>query len=319
MLHAALGRAGPAPTEARASALIGAGLLAAENGDHRESIDLCDEGLACARTAGSTRIEINALSLLAVFGERCPEEQIRLGEEAIAGARAYGDSWLLGLVTGNHGVVLSQLGETEKATESDGGGIPPLPSGGRRLPDGDLDQQSRRGRPAGREHQRSPSKAGRVARTRPAHRRHARDRHCHAEPRLGRAPRRRLRPRPRLLRGGGGDRAAAREAGLWRRGDLWLLSFGGSRWRCRPCRAPRGRRVRARRRCRIQPELLGHARSARKGCPRGPGRARLAEGLGRRCGARLRLRVQPGARLVALADPYRQNLRELPLLAVRRE
>ena len=117
MLHAALGRAGPAPTEARASALIGAGLLAAENGDHRESIDLCDEGLACARTAGSTRIEINALSLLAVFGERCPEEQIRLGEEAIAGARAYGDSWLLGLVTGNHGVVLSQLGETEKATD----------------------------------------------------------------------------------------------------------------------------------------------------------------------------------------------------------
>ncbi len=38
MLLAALGRAGPEPTEARASALIGAGLLAVEHGDNRESI-----------------------------------------------------------------------------------------------------------------------------------------------------------------------------------------------------------------------------------------------------------------------------------------
>ena len=113
---------------------------------------------------------------------------------------------------------------------------------------------------------------------------------------------------------------AAREAGLWRRGDLWLLSFGGSRWRCRPCRAPRGRRVRARRRCRIQPELLGHARSARKGCPRGPGRARLAEGLGRRCGARLRLRVQPGARTRSPCGPVSAiTFGNCRLLAVGRE
>ncbi len=75
------------------------------------------KGLACARAAGSTRIEINALSLVEVFAELGPEERIRLGEEAIAGARAYGDRWLLGLVTGNHGLVLSQLGETQKATD----------------------------------------------------------------------------------------------------------------------------------------------------------------------------------------------------------
>ena len=78
---------------------------------------LFDEGLACARTAGSTRIEINALSLVEVFTELGPEERISLGEEAIAGARAYGDRWLLGLVTGNHGVVLSQLGEIQEGTD----------------------------------------------------------------------------------------------------------------------------------------------------------------------------------------------------------
>jgi predicted ATPase/class 3 adenylate cyclase len=117
MLLAALKRAPTEPTEARASALVGAGLLASEHGDYRESVGLFEEGLACARAAGATRVEINALSLLAGDAELGREEQIRLGEEVIARAQAYGDRWLLGLVTGNHGSLMFRLGETAKAID----------------------------------------------------------------------------------------------------------------------------------------------------------------------------------------------------------
>jgi hypothetical protein len=115
LLAAALERAPQEPTEARASALVGAGLLAAEQGDG-ESRRLLEDGLADARAAGSTRMEANALTLLSYhqFGR---EEQIRLGEEAITSALTSGDRWLLGLVTGNHGDLMAVFGEIEKATE----------------------------------------------------------------------------------------------------------------------------------------------------------------------------------------------------------
>jgi len=121
LLAAALERAPQEPTEARASALVGAGLLAAEQGD-AESRGLLEDGLADARAAGSTRIEANALSLLPssllssyqAFGR---DEQIRLSQEAITRARTSGDRWMLGLVTGNHGDLMARLGETEKAIE----------------------------------------------------------------------------------------------------------------------------------------------------------------------------------------------------------
>ena len=115
LLAAALERAPSEPTEARASALVGAGLLAAEQGD-RESRGLLEDGLADARAVGSARIEANALSLLS-FHQFGREKQIRLGEEAITRARACGDRWLLGLVTGNHGDLMVQLGETATAIE----------------------------------------------------------------------------------------------------------------------------------------------------------------------------------------------------------
>jgi tetratricopeptide (TPR) repeat protein len=54
------------------------------------------------------------LSSYDAFGR---DEQIRLGEEAITNARISGDRWLLGLVTGNHGVLMAQFGEIEKAIE----------------------------------------------------------------------------------------------------------------------------------------------------------------------------------------------------------
>jgi predicted ATPase/class 3 adenylate cyclase len=114
-LAAALEGAPSEPTEARASALVGAGLLADEQADG-ESRGLLEGGLADARAAGSTRMEANALSLLSYyqFGR---DEQIRLGEEAITNARASGDRWLLGLVTGNLGDLMARLGETETAIE----------------------------------------------------------------------------------------------------------------------------------------------------------------------------------------------------------
>jgi tetratricopeptide (TPR) repeat protein len=117
MLLAALKRAPQEPTEARASALVGAGVLAWEQGDYRESIGLYEEGLACARVTRSTGVEVRALIHLAKWTEFGREEQIRLGEEAIALAGSYGDAWLLGLVTGNQGVLMGRLGEAEKAIE----------------------------------------------------------------------------------------------------------------------------------------------------------------------------------------------------------
>jgi tetratricopeptide (TPR) repeat protein len=117
LLAAALERAPSEPTEARASALVGAGLLAGEQGDHGESRRLLEDGLADARAVGSARMEANALSLISFYDASGRDEQIRLGEEAITKARTSGDRWLLGLATGNHGVLMSQFGEIEKAIE----------------------------------------------------------------------------------------------------------------------------------------------------------------------------------------------------------
>jgi tetratricopeptide (TPR) repeat protein len=117
LLAAALERAPAEPTEARASALVGAGLLAADQGDHGQSRGLLEDGLADARAVGSAGMEANALSLLSFYDAFGRDEQIRLGEEAITNARTSGDRWLLGLVTGNHGVLMAKFGEIEKAIE----------------------------------------------------------------------------------------------------------------------------------------------------------------------------------------------------------
>jgi class 3 adenylate cyclase/tetratricopeptide (TPR) repeat protein len=117
LLTSALARAPADPTEARAAALVGAGLIGSELGEYWQSYDVLDQALECARAAGSTTWEANALSLLADNSELDPEEQLRLSEEAIAVARGSGDRWLLGLVLGNHGVVMGLLGEHDRAIE----------------------------------------------------------------------------------------------------------------------------------------------------------------------------------------------------------
>ena len=116
LLAAALEQAPAEATEARASALVGAGLFASEQGDNQVALGLLEEGLACARATGSTASEAVALSLLSFFSKFGKDEQIRLGEEAIALARASGDRGLLGAMIGNHGVVMGRLGENEKVT-----------------------------------------------------------------------------------------------------------------------------------------------------------------------------------------------------------
>jgi predicted ATPase/class 3 adenylate cyclase len=115
LLAAALEQAPAEATEARAFALVGAGLLASDQGDNQVALDLLEEGLACARAVGSTATEANALTLLAYYRKVGREEQIRIGEESIAKARASGDRWLLGLVIGNQGSLMADLGEPEKA------------------------------------------------------------------------------------------------------------------------------------------------------------------------------------------------------------
>lgn len=116
LLAAALEQAPTEATEARASALVRAGLFATEQGDNQVALGLLEEGLACSRAAGSTASEAHALSMLAFFSKFGKDEQIRLGEEAIAEARASGDLGLLGTVIGNHGSVMGRLGDNEKAT-----------------------------------------------------------------------------------------------------------------------------------------------------------------------------------------------------------
>jgi predicted ATPase/class 3 adenylate cyclase len=116
-LSAALERAPTEPTEARASALVGSGKLADDLGDRRGSFPFFREALVCAREAGFTAIEIEALTNLSDDPTLGREGQIRLGEQAIMLARSHGNRWLLGLATGNHAALMSRLAEPERAHE----------------------------------------------------------------------------------------------------------------------------------------------------------------------------------------------------------
>jgi predicted ATPase/class 3 adenylate cyclase len=117
LLTEALARATDEPSEARAGALVGAGLIGSELGAYLESYALFEEAIECARAIGSTSWEANALSLLADKADLDAGDQVRLSEEAVALARVSGDRWLLGLVIGNHGVVMGLLGENERSAE----------------------------------------------------------------------------------------------------------------------------------------------------------------------------------------------------------
>jgi predicted ATPase/class 3 adenylate cyclase len=116
LITAALEGAPSDATETRASALVGAGLLATQQGENDLAFGLLEEGLACARAAGSDAVQAGALGILAFWRKFGRDEQIRLGEEAIAHARASGERWALATATLNLGSVLFRLGEHERAT-----------------------------------------------------------------------------------------------------------------------------------------------------------------------------------------------------------
>jgi tetratricopeptide (TPR) repeat protein len=115
-LMAALDLAGSEATEAKASALVGAGAMAWGQGDYQEAIRLLGEGLTCARAVAATETEVRALVYLAKDFGLGEEEQIRLGDEAIAIA-SHGDPGLLGFATGNQGVLMHRSGEHAKARD----------------------------------------------------------------------------------------------------------------------------------------------------------------------------------------------------------
>jgi predicted ATPase/class 3 adenylate cyclase len=114
-LRDALAQAEAKPTEARASALIGAGLLASLQGDGREAFALFTQGLECSCAVGSSVFETIALTNMQHDPELGWERRIHLGEAAVALARDRGDPWLLGIATGNLGGSLEQSGESAKA------------------------------------------------------------------------------------------------------------------------------------------------------------------------------------------------------------
>jgi tetratricopeptide (TPR) repeat protein len=258
---------------------VGAGLLATQQGDNEVALGLFEEGLACARAAGSTLIEAHALSLLSFFTRFGRDEQVRLGEEAIAKARASGDRRLLGLVTGNLSSVMSRLGETETATALTEEAYRLLQGGGDvfglgiaasglaavALEEGDFAAARARLNEA-------LELARLIEDTRGI---------GFVQDGFGWLELFEGKPRPRgfLLRGGGGDRTEARRSAPRCRGDLGPGPGGRRRRRRRSGGAPCGGRGRVRTPGRIRPDrivpmrLCGHR-------SRGSRRARVAGGVG---------------------------------------
>lgn len=107
-------------SEPRATALDGAGYLAAEQYD-RSGVALIEESLACAKQVGATAAAaIAAAHLCGVQGEFLgadddPEPLLAIGAEAIELARAAGDDYVLGIAFNNLGVVYRSLGDNDQA------------------------------------------------------------------------------------------------------------------------------------------------------------------------------------------------------------
>jgi predicted ATPase len=119
-LERALAAAPTVASEARATALDGAGYLAAEQYD-RSGIALIEESLACARQVGATSAAaIAAAHLCGVQAEHLePGEDtaplLAIGSEAVALARQAGDDYVLAVAFNNLGVAYRAVGDNEQA------------------------------------------------------------------------------------------------------------------------------------------------------------------------------------------------------------
>jgi ATP/maltotriose-dependent transcriptional regulator MalT len=110
--------AGPdEPSEARSTALDGAGYLANEQGERDEAISLLAASLSDAKTVGATSAAaIAAAHICGVLTYSDPRAALAAGEEAVALAREAGDDYLLAVALNNLGGPTMSLGENEQAT-----------------------------------------------------------------------------------------------------------------------------------------------------------------------------------------------------------
>ena len=116
-LEGALAGAEGAAPNARAEALQGAGVLAAEQGDYGRAAALFTGSLALRREMGDRRGSARTLSNLGIVAYEQGEygRAAALHEEALALCRELGDKRGLALALGNLGLVVLEQGEYERA------------------------------------------------------------------------------------------------------------------------------------------------------------------------------------------------------------
>lgn len=103
------------PSEARATALDGAGYLAGEQGDDDEAARLVHASLACAKDSGASAAAAMAATHLS-FMQPDLLTALELGEEAVALAREAGDDYVLAIALNNLGETMRTFGDQERAT-----------------------------------------------------------------------------------------------------------------------------------------------------------------------------------------------------------
>ena len=103
------------PTAIRAQALVGLGVLAADQGDYPAARGLCEEGVASARAAGDERVLGSALAWLAYVCQEDGERARDYNAEALQIARRLDDRLLLARALNNIGELVRRDGDAEGA------------------------------------------------------------------------------------------------------------------------------------------------------------------------------------------------------------
>ena len=122
----------PAPSDARAKALAGAGSLAWAQGDATRAEMLHEESLRLYRIRGDARGTATALNHLAIVAQDQGdvERAIRLQEENLSLCRATGNTWGAGAALSNLGYALSVRGDLANAAHTLEDGLTALRSAG---------------------------------------------------------------------------------------------------------------------------------------------------------------------------------------------
>jgi predicted ATPase/class 3 adenylate cyclase len=103
------------PTAIRAQALVGLGVLTADQGDYPAARALCEEGVASARAAGDERVLGSALAWLAYVCQEDGERAREYNAEALQIARRLDDRLLLARALNNIGELVRRDGDAEGA------------------------------------------------------------------------------------------------------------------------------------------------------------------------------------------------------------